>query len=320
MRLDIYIAKELNTSRSQSSQFIKKNGIKVNEKTTFKPSFKLDVDNDKITYKIPTKEELKNETPRITTVDFDVDILYEDDSLLVVNKPPNLVVHPAPSVKNPTLLDWLKSKNIKLSNINNKERSGIVHRIDKQSSGALIIAKTLQAHEHLSCQLQDKSMGRYYIALIDLPLKENIEVESYLGRNPKNRLKILSCKEETKRFRYSKSAFSKLLTSRDDKKELIAAKLFTGRTHQIRAHLESLSRHILGDELYGFKVKISKINPPRVMLHAYLLYFIHPITNEEMIVKAPIFNDFNHILNNNFNIKEDNEVLSNEYIINSFNI
>ncbi|CAA6811113.1 MAG: Ribosomal large subunit pseudouridine synthase D (EC [uncultured Campylobacterales bacterium] len=318
MRLDIYMAQELQTSRSQSAIFIKKNGITINKELVFKPSFLVGTD-DEITYTVPeVKEAVKEEY--IPNLDFDVDIIYEDDELLVVNKPPHLVVHPAPSVKEPTLVDWLKSKNIKLSNINNEVRSGIVHRIDKQTSGALIVAKTNSAHEFLSAQLQDKSMGRYYIAMLDLPLKEDTVVESYLARNLKNRLKVSSNKKEVKNSRYAKSAFTKLLLSKDEKKELIAAKLFTGRTHQIRAHLESLARHILGDELYGFKSKISKINPQRVMLHAYLLYFIHPKTKEQVLVKAPILNDFSAILNKNFGIGSTSEILKSSNIINSFNL
>ena len=211
-------------------------------------------------------------------------MLYEDEHFLVVNKPSGLVVHPAPSVKEPTLVDWLIHKGVSLSTISGEERHGIVHRIDKETTGALVVAKTNEAHEKLSLQLQEKSMGRYYLALIDCPLKEDTIVEKPIGRNPKNRLKM----DVVPHGKSAKTAFVKLAQS-EYGVELIAAKLFTGRTHQIRVHLNSLGRHILGDDLYGFKSKRDKI--PRVNLHAYLLYLLHPITGEKMEFVAPLFDD-----------------------------
>lgn len=113
----------------------------------------------------------------------------------------------------------------------------------------MVVAKSNDAHVFLSQQLQDKSMGRYYLALIDLPLKDNIILEKPIARNPSNRLKM----GIVENGKYAKSAFSKIALSQNEKYELIAAKLYTGRTHQIRVHLNSINRHILGDNLYGFK-------------------------------------------------------------------
>ena len=217
--------------------------------------------------------------------------LYEDDDILVLNKPPFLATHGAPSLKEPSLVEWLKAHKIQCSTISGELREGIVHRLDKQTSGALVVAKNNDAHNALSAQLADKTMGRLYLAIIDLPLKEDIEIECYLARNPKNRLKISKVdmrkykksaessldSAQPKFARYSKSKFYKLLPSKDGKKELILAKLFTGRTHQIRAHLESINRHIVGDELYGYKR--GKGEGERVMLHAYLLELTHPNNN-----------------------------------------
>jgi 23S rRNA pseudouridine1911/1915/1917 synthase len=168
-----------------------------------------------------------------------------------------------------------------------------VHRIDKETTGALVIAKTNAAHEALSLQLQDKSMGRYYLALIDYPLKENTIVDAPIGRNPNNRLKMDVIPEG----RNAKTAFLKLLTN-EANIELIAAKLFTGRTHQIRVHLSRLGRHILGDELYGFKSKTAKI--ARVNLHAYLLYLVHPVSGEKMEFVAPLFEDMKQYIFTHF--------------------
>jgi 23S rRNA pseudouridine1911/1915/1917 synthase len=194
-------------------------------------------------------------------------------------------------------VDWLIQRGISLSTISGEERHGIVHRIDKETTGALVIAKDNKTHEKLSGQLQDKSMGRYYLALIDYPLKENTVVDKPIGRNPNNRLKM----DIVPHGKEAKTAFVKLAQSRMDT-ELIAAKLFTGRTHQIRVHLATLGRHILGDELYGFKSKRDKI--ARVKLHAYLLYLTHPATGEKMEFVAPLFDDMKAYITKYFDQEE----------------
>jgi 23S rRNA pseudouridine1911/1915/1917 synthase len=227
-------------------------------------------------------------------IDFDVEILYEDEDILVVNKPAGLVVHPAPSVKEPTLVDWLVHRGISLSTLSGEERHGIVHRIDKDTTGALVIAKNNAAHQNLSEQLQNKSMGRYYLAVIDQPLKESRIVEVPIARNPKNRLKMAVVEGG----RAAKTQFVTLSTSRQQGSSLIAAKLFTGRTHQIRVHLGALSRHILGDDLYGIKSKQGKIG--RIFLHAYVLYLTHPTRGDNLEVVAPMFDDMVGYINRNF--------------------
>ncbi|EIF50821.1 RluA family pseudouridine synthase [Sulfurovum sp. AR] len=293
-RLDKILAKQLDVSRNQIEKLIKDGLVSVNSKTITKTSFKVEED-DEIAYAF--KEAEKRE---VAPVDFDVEVIYEDEYLLVVNKPAGLVVHPAPSVKEPTLVDWLIQKGISLSTISGEERYGIVHRIDKETTGALVVAKNNKVHEALSLQLQDKSMGRYYLALIDHPLKENTVVDKPIGRNPKNRLKM----DVVPNGRNAKTAFVKLLTSQHNV-ELIAAKLFTGRTHQIRVHLNTLGRHILGDDLYGFKSKRDKIS--RVNLHAYLLYLVHPVSGERMEFVAPLFDDMKMYLSKNFDQGEVDE-------------
>ncbi len=293
-RIDKILATELDVSRNQVEKLVKDGLVSVNDKVITKTSYKVAVD-DVITYTF--KEAEKRVAPPI---DFDVEILYEDAYLLVVNKPSGLVVHPAPSVKEPTLVDWLIHKGISLSTISGEERHGIVHRIDKETTGALVVAKDNKTHEKLSEQLQDKSMGRYYLALIDCPLKDDVIVNKPIGRNPKNRL-IMGVIAEGKA---AKTAFKKLLSNQYGV-ELIAAKLFTGRTHQIRVHLNTLGRHILGDDLYGFKTKRDKIS--RVNLHAYLLYLVHPITGEKMEFTAPLFDDMKLYLSKYFDQGEIDE-------------
>ena len=290
-RLDKALTNALNVSRNQVEKLIKDGLVSVNAKRVVKTSYKV-LQGDEIAYTF--KEATKRVVPPIN---FDVEILYEDEHILIVNKPSGLVVHPAPSVKEPTLVDWLIHKGISLSTISGEERHGIVHRIDKETTGALVVAKTNEAHEKLSLQLQDKSMGRYYLALIDCPLKDDIIVDKPIGRNPKNRLKmdvVVGGKE-------ARTAFIKLTQTMYDV-ELITAKLFTGRTHQIRVHLNTLGRHILGDDLYGFKSKRDKI--PRVYLHAYLLYLVHPYTGERMEFVAPLFDDMTSYMSKYFDQNE----------------
>jgi len=229
LRLDKTLQVALEQPRNQVEHFIKEIGVTVNGKLTHKSGLKLK-GGEEIILEFP---EMEASTPQ--EIDFDIDIIYEDDDVLVLNKPPYLIIHPAASVKEPTLVDWLK------------------HRI----------------------KMAIKETGRA-----------------------------------------SKSAFAKLALSQKSGHELIAAKLFTGRTHQIRVHLESLSRHILADKLYGFKSKKDTI--PRVMLHARILYFHHPRTGELIIKEAPLFKDFETILTDEFNQEEIDEKINRDYIIGRF--
>lgn len=308
LRLDMFLAKHLGQSRSQVAQLIKSGGVKINGEICDKSAAKLKI-NDEI--------ELLEFAPQKPTapyeINFDIEVLFEDEDLLVLNKPAGVVVHSATSVKEATLVDWLLAKGYALSNLNGQIRAGLVHRLDKGTSGAMIVAKNNATHQFLSAQLLDKSMGRFYLALINLPLKDDIIiVEKPLIRSPKNRLKKIALKEHMKGARAAKSAFVNLLTQNG--LNLIVAKLFTGRTHQIRAHLESLNRHILGDELYGYRGKKMQ----RVMLHSYFLYFIHPKSKEICFVKAPFYDDFAMILNE-FDKGEFDEKISLDYIKHCFN-
>jgi 23S rRNA pseudouridine1911/1915/1917 synthase len=305
-RLDKVLTNEINQSRNQVEQLIKEGLVSINDKIVIKTGYKLSI-GDRIRYSF--REPIPKEK---VVVDFDVDIIYEDDVMMVVNKPSGLVVHPAPSVKEATLVDWLIQKGISLSTISGEERHGIVHRIDKETTGALVIAKTNEAHQKLSLQLQDKSMGRYYLALVDYPLKQSGIVEKPIGRNRKNRLKM----DVVPEGKYAKSAFYKISES-DAIVELLAVKLFTGRTHQIRVHLNSLGRHILGDVLYGFKSKKDTIN--RVLLHAYKLYLIHPSTGLKMEFVAPMFPDMRDFIYRKFNRGEIDEKINPNIIDSYFN-
>lgn len=314
-RLDKFLALNIDASRNQIEQLIKKEYVKVDGKIVSKTGLKLK-ENQSIDVHFPDAElnPVKDEDfVKESLKDKNVEIIYEDEDILVINKPYNLTVHDAPSVKDATLVDWLKLNNISLSTISGEERHGIVHRLDKGTSGVMVVAKTNQAHLGLSKQLEDKSMGRYYLAIVDMPLKDNIIIDKSIARSQNNRLKMAI----DENGRNAKSAFHKLSLSNKENFELIVAKLFTGRTHQIRVHLSSINRHILGDNLYGFKGELNKIN--RFYLHAYYLYLTHPITNKQMRFKANLPKDMDEFLNTNFQEENINDKLNENNIISYFN-
>ena len=304
-RIDKVLAKRLGVSRNQIEKLIKEGLVEVGGKVVTKSSVKV-AEGESVAYRF--KEAEKRE---VGEIDFDVEVLYEDEFMMVINKPSGLVVHPAPSVKEPTLVDWLIRRGVSLSTVSGEERHGIVHRIDKETTGALVVAKTNEAHRALSEQLQDKSMGRYYLAIVDHPLKEDIVIDQPVGRNPKNRLKM----DVVPYGKAAKTAFVKLAEGRGNT-EMIVAKLFTGRTHQIRVHLNRLGRHILGDRLYGFKSKKDTIS--RVNLHAYLLYMKHPVSGERLEFVAPLFDDMRAYISKNFNEKEIEQKISPDRISHYF--
>lgn len=305
-RLDKFLAQQLDQTRNQIENLIKEGFVKVDKKIQTKTGLKLK-SNQTIQVSFPTLVPSQG-----YEVDFVVQVVYEDESIMILNKPSDLVVHDAPSVKEATLVDWLKMRGVRLSTISAQERHGIVHRLDKGTSGLIAIAKTNEAHMALAKQLEDKTMGRYYLAIIDQPLKEDCVIEKPIGRNPNNRLKmgiVASGKQ-------AKTAFAGLSLSNDEKSQLIACKLFTGRTHQIRVHLESFNRHILGDGLYGFKGDKDKIS--RVYLHAYLLYLVHPVTNEKMQFMANLQDDMKNYLQVHFTKDDYSEKISSSYINSRF--
>lgn len=289
-RLDQELALYLKISRNQVLSLIKGGNVSVNDKVVTKAGFNLNLD-DKISFILPQTTQIQSEFK----AKFDVEILYEDSDILVINKPIGVTVHPAPSVKEATLVEWLKQKNYTLSTIGGVERAGIVHRLDKGTSGVMVVAKNNESHASLSSQLSSKDMGRIYLALCDLPLKENCIIDRPIGRHPQNRLKNTIVNGA----KSAKSAFANILTTQNKRVNLIAAKLFTGRTHQIRVHLASINRHILGDDLYGFKSNSDRIG--RIFLHAYILRLIHPRSNQIMEFKAPLPNEFYELIGKEVN-------------------
>jgi 23S rRNA pseudouridine1911/1915/1917 synthase len=281
IRADRFVANMLKIGRGEARELIK-NGFVAG---AFKPSQTL-----KTGAVIAVNPPPKPAKTQNLSVDFSVAILYEDDELMVINKPAGLVTHAAPSCKEATLVDWLQAKGYTLSNIAGRERPGIVHRLDKETTGALAIAKSNAAHADLSRQLESRQMGRYYLAIVDRALKRDLIVDRPIARNPRDRKKMAVVQGG----RAAKSAFVQLAALANGE-ALIAAKLFSGRTHQIRVHLQSIGVHIVGDKLYGYKGAKDKIEP--VFLHAYRLYLRRPSTGDALVAEAPLPEPFLKRLN-----------------------
>jgi len=276
-RLDLYLVSELEKkslkfSRRFIQDLILRGNVKVFSEIK-KPHYKVRL-NDKISVKIPPKEEFF-----IQPEDIPIEIIYEDSDILVVNKPPGMVTHPAPGNPNRTLVNALLFHCKDLSQIN-PLRPGIVHRLDKDASGLLIVAKNDSSHLNLSKQFSQHRVERHYIALVrgKVEFDEGL-IDLPIGRNQKNRKKMAVRFFKAKR---AKTFYKTLKRYRDySLLELIPE---TGRTHQIRVHLSSLGHPILGDRIYSKGRDFS-----RLFLHAYKIRFTHPKTKEikEFVSKMP---------------------------------
>ena len=228
--------------------------------------------------------------PGLRPVDLPIGILYEDESLVVVDKPSGMVVHPGEGTGEDTLVHALLHHcDGKLSSVGSPDRPGIVHRLDKDTSGVMVVAKTDPVHHALVKQFADRQTGKEYLALVSgIPREKSGSVTLPLGRHPTIRVKMAVVEN-------GKPAHTdwEITESFGNLASLIRCRIHTGRTHQIRVHLSSLGHPIAGDETYGFKPSRSKISsPPRVLLHARKLSFTHPGSGEPMNVEAPLPVDF----------------------------
>lgn len=280
-RLDVYLANELgDMSRSYIQKIIKDKKVSVN--TKIEKSKYLVKEDDKIIVEIPAPKLLD-----VTPQDIPIDIVYEDSDVLIVNKPQDMVVHPAPGNYDNTLVNAiLYHCKDNLSSINGVIRPGIVHRIDKDTSGLLMVAKNNNAHNSLAQQLKDHSITREYEFICHGVVKEDkITVDKPIGRNPKDRLKMAVVKDGKRAVTHFE------VIERYDNFTHMKATLETGRTHQIRVHALSINHPLLGDSVYG--PKNSKFNLKGQTLHAKKLGFIHPTSNEyvEFDSKLPKYFD-----------------------------
>ena len=238
-------------------------------------------------------DELRVDLPEVKEIsarpqDIPIDIVYEDDYLLVINKRQGLVTHPSQTTPDGTLVNALMFHSEKLSSINGEIRPGIVHRLDKNTSGLLVVAKTDAAHLSLSKQIETKTASRQYIALVDGNIVEDEgKIEQPIGRNPKDRKTMAVVKEG----RYALTLYKVL--ERFGKYTLVEYTLKTGRTHQIRVHSKFIHHPVVGDAEYGGS-NVFGVNGQ--LLHAFRLTFTHPETNEEMSFTAPIPDYFQKVL------------------------
>ncbi|MBX4265233.1 RluA family pseudouridine synthase [Clostridium estertheticum] len=275
MRLDVFIANEFeDKSRSYIQGIIEKENATVNGKCR-KSNFKLKL-NDTIDLSIPDPVELN-----VKAEDIPLDVIYEDSDVIVINKPQDMVVHPAPGNYSGTLVNALLNHCTDLSGINGVLRPGIVHRIDKDTSGALVVAKNDNAHNSLAAQLKDHSMTRSYLALVEGIIKDDEGmVDAPIGRHSKDRIKMAIVESGKKAVTHYK------VIERFEGYTLVECNLETGRTHQIRVHMAKIGHPLVGDLIYGFKKQ--KFNLKGQVLHAKRLGFIHPTTNKYMEFDSPI--------------------------------
>ncbi|WP_069650198.1 RluA family pseudouridine synthase [Caloranaerobacter ferrireducens] len=284
-RIDSYLAKKLEeVSRSYIKKLIKDGNIKVND-MQIKPKYVVNK-GDLITIKLPEPEELE-----LIPEDLPIEIVYEDEDVAVVNKPQGMVVHPAPGNYSGTLVNALLFHLESLSTINGVVRPGIVHRIDKDTSGLLMIAKNDFAHMELSKQLKEHSITRIYYALVEGNIKEDSgTINAPIGRHPVDRKKMAVTD------RNSKNAITHYkVLERFGQYTLIEAKLETGRTHQIRVHMSYIKHPLVGDPVYGSKK--NKFKQEGQLLHAKVIGFIHPRTKKYMEFDSELPDYFNKVLN-----------------------
>ena len=278
VRIDKFLADHLEgTSRSYLQKLIKEAHVRVNEKPV-KANYRLSFD-DVVTVTLPEAK-----APEIEAEDIPLDILYEDDDIIIVNKPKQMVVHPAPGHYSGTLVNALMYHCGKdLSGINGEMRPGIVHRIDMDTTGSLIVCKNDMAHQSLSEQLKEHSIRRVYEAIVHGNIKEDEgTINAPIGRHPIDRKKMST------HAKVSRNAVTHYkILKRFGNYTYIQCELETGRTHQIRVHMASIGHPILGDMVYGPK----KCPYPHLQgqtLHAKTLGIIHPRTGEYLEVNAPL--------------------------------
>ncbi len=291
VRLDQFLAGELQEqSRTYIQKLIREERALVNGKKA-KASLKIHVD-DRIEMNLPPLKELSVEPEKM-----DLDIIYEDQDVILINKPKNLVVHPAPGRYSGTLVNGLLYHcRDQLSGINGVLRPGIVHRIDKDTTGLLVVCKTDMAHRSLAEQLKEHSITRRYEAIVHNNFREDSgTVEGPIGRDPRDRKKMAI------EYKNGKPAVThyKVLDHLNHRFNYIQCRLETGRTHQIRVHMASIAHPLLGDTVYGPSGKnFSALATQGQCLHARILGFIHPRTGEYMEFEAPLPEYFTDLLKN----------------------
>lgn len=285
-RLDLLVAGALDLSRNQAATLIAEGNVLVGgrrEKASYRAS-----QGEIVTVKIPEPRgrEVEGE-------DIPLDVVFEDDDVLVVNKAAGMVVHPAPGNWTGTLVNALKGRGGPLSESDEEGREGIVHRLDKETSGLLLVAKTDRAHRVLGAALQARQIVRRYAVLCWGHLTEDrITIEKPIARDPRDRKRMAIVSTG----RPARTDLTRL--ARFDSGDLLRAHLHTGRTHQIRVHLSSIGHPVVGDDTYGGGGgrKLVNLPPRRHFLHAAWLVFRHPVSGETIDLRAPLPEDLHRAI------------------------
>ena len=278
VRLDLFIARQLDLSRTQAATLIANGNVTVNgrrERSSYRPR-----SGERIRVVIPPPTVREIEAEQIP-----LSIMFEDDDLLVVDKPAGMVVHPAPGNWSGTLVNALKGRGGELSASGGEDREGIVHRLDKDTSGLLLVAKTDRAHRSLGAAIAARRVTRRYAALSWGHLNtDKVTVDRPLGRDPRDRKRMAIVSSG----RAAKTDFIRL--ARFDATDLLRAHLHTGRTHQIRVHLASIGHPVVGDDTYGGGGgrRLLELPPRRHFLHAAWMVFPHPATGVAVDLRSPL--------------------------------
>ena len=284
MRIDAYLRENTEFSRSRIAALMDEGSVLVEGKVQIKPSFKVSV-GQRVMLAVP---EVK--TVDIVAQNIPLDILYQDSDVVIVNKPCGMVVHPAAGNEDGTLVNALLYHVRDLSGIGGEMRPGIVHRLDKDTSGLILIAKNDRAHAALSEQFKERSMEKHYRAVAFGNFKEDGGlIDAPIARHPVDRKKMAIVADgKPSQTEWKVLERLKGATSLD-------VHLLTGRTHQLRVHMHSVGHPLLGDSIYAPNIK-TNVHIPRLMLHAYSLAFTHPTTGERMEMCAPIPEKFEKTL------------------------
>lgn len=274
VRLDVYLAEKLQKTRSAVLKAIEEGRVLLNGKAPSKAGVKISV-GDVLTVDIPEPRPISAKPQ-----DIPIDVLYEDNDIVVVNKSQGMVTHPASGSPDGTLVNALLYRVSDLSGINGEIRPGIVHRLDKDTSGVLVVAKNDAAHLALSKQISTKKALRYYYALVvGNVAQDEGKIEKSIARSKKDR-KQMAVSDEG---RHALTLFK--VIERFKGYTLVECELRTGRTHQIRVHMKSIGHPVVGDPVYG---KPSPLAPKGQLLHAHKLVLYHPVTGEQMTFTAPV--------------------------------
>lgn len=281
IRIDKYLSQKTDFSRAKILKMLKDNHIKVNDKV-IKPSYKVKLA-DEIEILTENLEE------NIACKNIMLDIIYEDDYLMVINKPSGIIVHPGSGNKNNTLVNGLLYYNKNLAKVGDISRPGIVHRLDKDTSGLLLIAKTNKAYQKLCCDFKNHQVVREYTALLEGNLPNNIKIDAPIGTDKKNFQKRIVTSRGKEAITYL------TIIKKYQHFTLVKARLETGRTHQIRVHASHLGYPIYNDPLYSKNKNTTSFGQ---FLHASYLEFNHPISQEKMVFKLELPKEFQNFITN----------------------